>query len=219
MKEQMCSNAHIKAPTDETLLGRFEIDGHLASKLFKMHSKLTCICKSVYKSKDCYKIKRACVQLLCKGKGFIPFNENHFPKFINNVETDVLEGEPVLAAWLCVGEKVNSKYLSGTLGGFVKVFGEITFLTCAHVVIHEDNLSGPRLTFPRNEPVYMDYVRPSPTSTDAHISEISLRCGKVRYIEFRTDKPGETSIDAALIKLQNGIGIDMEHFIANRRNE
>lgn len=218
-KEQMCTNAHLNDPKGKSVLEKFEIDGHLASKLFKMHSKLTCICKSVYKSKDCKKYQRACVQLFCRGKGFIPVNENHFPKFINNVETDVMEGKPVLAARLRVGEKVNSKYLSGTLGGFVKVFGDITFLTCAHVIIHEDNLRGTRLTFPRNEPVYMDCVRPSPTSTDAQNSEISLCCGKLRYIEFKTDRPSETSIDAALIELQTGIEIDMEHFIANIGNE
>ncbi|VDI38366.1 Hypothetical predicted protein, partial [Mytilus galloprovincialis] len=192
----------------------FNIDGKCASKLFKDHSNLTLICKSVYTLKDGIKNYRPCVQLFCRGKGLIPVEENHFPKFINNVKTDVLEGESLLAGRLRVGEQINSRHFSGTLGGFVKVLGKNTFLTCAHVVVNKDNLSGPYLTIPSNEAIYIDYKQTLPNS---HNSQTKC-CGEVRYIEFKTDSPGETSIDAALIKLRMGIEIDEDDFIANKIN-
>ncbi|CAG2234883.1 unnamed protein product [Mytilus edulis] len=178
-----------------------ELDGVLASDLFKKHSKLTLICKSVYKLKDGVKIEQPCIQLFCRGK-------------------DILEGGPVLARQVRVGEKINSRHHIGTLGGFVQILGDITLLTCAHVVLPEDNLNGINLTIPSNKAIYIDCEQTSasnnvPTSPTIHTK---FRCGKLRYIEFRTDRPEETSIDAALINLQDDVKMDENDYIANRKD-
>lgn len=214
-------NANLSASIESCFPEKFEINGHHASKLFKMHSKLTFICKSVYKSKDGTKIEQPCVQLFCRGKGLIPVKENHFPKYINNVETDILEGEPVFASQVRVGDQINSEHYSGTLGGFVKVLGDMTFLTCAHVVLPNDNICGIQLAMQSNDAIYINCVQTSTTAANSLTStnfQTKFRCGKLRYIQFKTDKPGKTSIDAALIELQPGIDIDNDDFIANRKN-
>lgn len=209
VKEQVCNKTKLSPSPQDCFPENFKIDGNLASKLFKMHKKSTFICKSLYKLTDGATVYRPCVQLFCRVKGFIPVKENHFPKHINNVETDILEGESVLAGQLRVGEQIQSSHYSGTLGGFVKILGEITFLTCAHVVLHKDNLCGIKLSIPDDQPIYMDCVQ------DSSNGQNIFRCGKLRHIEFRTDRPGETSIDAALFKLSKGIYIDKDDFLAN----
>ncbi|CAC5422287.1 unnamed protein product [Mytilus coruscus] len=210
--EQACKNKHFRVSADDCFPEKFEIDGNLASELFEKHSKLTLICKSMYTLKDRAKVNRPCLQLFCRRKGFIPIKENHFPKFICSVRTDILEGEPVLGGILRTGEQIKSRYYAGTLGGFVKVLGDITFLTCAHVVVHEDILIANKLKIPDNEAIYIDCV-PSPSN-----SNNQFPCGKVRYIEFKTDRGGETSIDASLIALTEGTTIDNDDFIANIRS-
>lgn len=205
-------NTNVDVSIHDCFPEKFEIDGNLASNLFEKHSKLTFICKSIYTSKDCVKVYHPCVQLFCRRKGLIPIKENHFPKFINNVKTNILEGEPVFASRIRAGEQIKSTYYTGTLGGFVKIMGDITFITCAHVVVNKDVISGRKLSIPNNESTHIECVQLSPNSID------TFRCGKLRYIEFKTDRPGETSIDAALIALSEGIGIDNDDFIANRRS-
>lgn len=212
------TNNDLSPSIENSFPEKVELDGVLASDLFKKHSKLTLICKSVYKLKDGVKIERPCIQLFCRGKGYIPVKENHFPKHIKNVETDILEGGPVFARRVRVGDKINSRQHIGTLGGFVQILGDITLLTCAHVVLPEDNLNGINLTIPSNKAIYIDCEQTSasnniPTSPTIHTK---FRCGKLRYIEFRTDRPEETSIDAALINLQDDVKMDENDYIANR---
>lgn len=210
--EHLCKNTNTGVSIQDCFPEKFEIDGNLASNLFEKHSKLTFICKSIYTLKDGVKVYHPCVQLFCRRKGLIPIKENHFPKFINNVKTNILEGEPVLASRIRAGEQINSQYYTGTLGGFVKIMGDITFITCAHVVVNKEVISGRKLSIPNNESTHIDCVQISQNSID------TFRCGKLRYIEFKTDIPGETSIDAALIAVTEGIGIDNDDFIANRRS-
>lgn len=216
-----CNKENLIASAECSFPEKFEINGNLASELFKKHRKLTLICKSMYKTKDGVKIEKPCIQLFCRGKGLIPVKENHFPKFIKNVETDILEGEPVFSRNIRVGDQINSEKYIGTLGGFVKVLGDVTVLTCAHVVLPNDCLDGIHLTMQSNEAIHIDCVQTSPTQANSPTStnlQTKFRCGKLRYIQFKADKPGETSIDAALIELQHGIYIDNDDFIANIKN-
>lgn len=122
-----------------------------------------------------------------------------------------MEGASVLSAKLRVGDQINSKHSIGTLGGFVKILDEITFLTCAHVVLHKDDLSRIKLRIPNNEAIYIECEQTSAVSHE------SFLCGKLRHIDFKPDSPGETSIDAALIKIKKGIIVDNDDFLANKR--
>ncbi|CAG8759965.1 13988_t:CDS:1, partial [Funneliformis caledonium] len=101
-------------------------------------------------------------------KGVIPLGDQHFPKIIDGIETDVREGiyrttgtdshycrsyEPVITLGCSIGNSNNTS--AGTLGCFAKDSTENTYiLTCQHVLcLNEGSETG--LIF---QPAYIDYV-------------------------------------------------------------
>ncbi|CAG2222002.1 unnamed protein product [Mytilus edulis] len=100
------------------------VSNDIAEQLFASHSKLCLISSSLIKSKNIE-------------KRIIPVGEAHFPRSINSVPTDVLEGYPrMLVQQVTIGSEVGPQNgRTGTLGGFVKFHGKDAFLTCAHVIV------------------------------------------------------------------------------------
>ncbi|VDI12933.1 Hypothetical predicted protein [Mytilus galloprovincialis] len=183
----------------------------IAEELFASHSKLCLISSSPIKSKKygksdrskrCGKsniehIKQPCIQLFCREKRIIPAGEAHFPRSINSVPTDVLEGYPrMLVQHVTIGSEIGPQNgRTGTLGGFVKFHGKDAFLTCAHVLVDRK------------------YLVSNANRADIHENPISVYCKHSGGDEFLCGKlvsyvfPPETfqgsSVDAAIVKLKS----------------
>ncbi|VDH91577.1 Hypothetical predicted protein [Mytilus galloprovincialis] len=174
------------------------ISGVDAKQLFNEHSNLSLICKSPLKSigflqKKHKVIEQPSIQLYCKRKGLIPVGENHFPRAINGLQTDVLEGSPHFLSQLKIGNQVGTdEFKMGTLGGFVQVRGDKAFLTCLHVFLSADELAADNISLDDEKTVPVKLYRKNENS---HV------CGKIREIAFEVDNEKETSIDAALVEI------------------
>lgn len=193
-----------------------------AKNLFTKHSNLTLICKSFRKSTG-YKdgilendLDTPCVQLYCKAKGCIPIGEDHFPEVVCGLPTEILQGTPSLMANLKVGDKIGTdNYKTGTLGGFVKVRGDICFLTCLHVFLSAEDLASDNIALDDDAGVLVKCYR---TRSDTGQEQMnSYNCGKIREIAFEMDNEKETSIDAALITINDGIQIDDNDYLASNQ--
>lgn len=179
------------------------IDGSKAKHYFAQHRKLSVISPSPIKSQD-YPVeqmfvKEPCIQLYCRLKGYIPVGEAHFPSEIDDIPTDILQGyAELLVEDIKIGSGVGVLGgKSGTLGGFVRFFGEDAFLTCAHVIIDKEYLvtRKNRLRIHDN-PITVYYINQgSPPGTGA------LPCGKLKYIAFPPDTGEGSTVDAAIIQL------------------
>lgn len=183
----------------------------IAEELFASHSKLCLISNSPIKSKKYLKsnkskqcgkshvehVKEPCIQLFCRKKRIIPVGEAHFPRSINSVPTDVLEGYPrMLVQQVTIGSEVGPHNgRTGTLGGFVKFHGKDAFLTCAHVIVDRK------------------YLVSNANRGDIHDNPISVyckhpgggefRCGKLVNYVFPPEIYEGSSVDAAIIKLKS----------------
>lgn len=189
-----------------------QITGLSAQNLFVQHSKLTLICKSSFLQRG---IEKQCVHLFCKVKGLIPAGENPFPKLLCSLPTKVLEGSPDLMTNLRVGDMIGTdEFKKGTLGGFVKVRGDKAFLTCLHVFLSPQKLAADHISLDDDKPWY---VKCYPASVShAASSTSSFICGRIRDIAFETNKCESTSIDAALINLQEEVDICPTDYVVNQ---
>lgn len=181
------------------------IPGSEAEQYFSVHSKLTLISPSPLKSKNYKKghifETQPCIQFYCRIKGIIPIGEPHFPFHIDRVPVDVLEGYPQLfVEELRHGSKLFSMSRSGTLGGFVMYLGEAAFLTCAHVIFDREHLLTTKGRQQLNAKPTIVYClnRDSQTQTP-------FPCGVLRNFVFTPDKSNETSIDAAVVKIDTSM--------------
>lgn len=195
-----------------------------AKKLFTKHSKLTLICKSFRKS-EVFKnwtpdfiLDVPCVQLYCSVKGYIPIGEDHFPNELCGLPTEILQGTPSLMANLKVGDKIGTdNYKMGTLGGFVKVRGDVCFLTCLHVFLSAEDLASDNISLDDDAGVIVKCYTTGSITGQGQMT--SYECGKIREIAFEMDNERETSIDAALITLRDRCQIDENNYISNINNQ
>lgn len=179
---------------------------HHGERLFKNHSNLNVISGSAIKSMKSGSIlkRKPCVVLYCSSKGYIPFDEDPFPKTLyvgkKDVDVDVREGYFALcpagitmSEWnnpLRIGGSIGRKGgLSGTLGPFVELSdGSLGFITCAHV-FQNDNPG-------RN----VEVVQPSYSSfAGMDITDEDRKCGFLLHKVFNCNQ--EVSVDAALVKV------------------
>ena len=140
--------------------GLADIINRHSSWLFEKHSNLNVISASPVKSHHSGEeiLAMRCIVFFCDRKGDIPPGEDNFPSYLENVPTDICEGNfrfsqpnaydserfvintrhyhnPLVVAG-SIARKDDDEY-AGTLGGFVKdrndpnIFG---FLTCCHVL-------------------------------------------------------------------------------------
>lgn len=189
---------------------KVSISGIDSKHLFDKHSNLSLICKSPFKStgfrtNNHMIIKQPCIQLYCKKKGFIPIGENHLPRTVVGLQTDVLNGSPHFLSNLKVGDQIGTDCKMGTLGGFVKVRGDTAFLTCLHVFLNADELASDNLSFDDEQTVWVKCYR----------ENASILCGKIREMAFEVDNENEISIDAALIELKEGIKIEALDYVSS----
>lgn len=175
--------------------------------IFNRHSNVTLICPSVLMSKSFYKVhavqERICIHLHCKKKGIIPLGEDHFPTSILGIPTDIIEGNISFITKLRIGEKIGPQTSIGTLGGFVKYLDFDCFLTCAHVMFDLQTLLSSSY----------DFSRLLGAKAFCHSAQGLLDCGKVIWRTFDHDDRLKTSIDAALVLLQNNATFDPNDFI------
>ncbi|XP_071145378.1 uncharacterized protein [Mytilus edulis] len=189
-----------------------------AECLFDNHRNLTLICKSscltlpmTYRPSNTISEIKPCVQLYCKAKGLIPIGEQHFPKFFCGMPTKVVQGTPTLMGGLQIGNAIGTdSFKKGTLGGFVRFRGEDAFLTCLHVFLTAEQLTEDKITLDDNESYRVKCYQ---NTTAWSNKDDGFVCGKIQDFGFEQNCD-RTSVDAALIQLEKGIGIDSSHFLA-----
>lgn len=182
-----------------------KVSNEQAEDFFSAHSKLCLITKSPLRSKGYRRkkqtfVKEPCVQLFCRAKGIIPVGEKHFPTSIESIATDVLEGYPqLLVRKIHIGGVVGtSRAGTGTLGGFVKYHGENALLTCAHVVLGREFL-GPnaKRSEIHDNPILVYCKNPD--------EQEEFQCGKLVNYVFPPERSEGSSVDAAIIKLDQNV--------------
>lgn len=213
MEEILQKIAHLSEPSSYSIFLP-TLDGHVASSLFKKHRKLSLICPSTIKSSG-YGQKHTilackCVQLFCHRKGIIPLGENHFPRNILGIPTDILQGRGQFASTkLRVGDKIGTATQQGTLGGFYDYLGHKCFLTCAHVLLGLNELTAPLDDSSRNRQV--DVMLDPQQGQQI--------CGKLIRRIFSYGDPGSTSVDAALVLIESHtFNIDQKDMIRDNNN-
>ena len=186
---------------------KVNISNTTAKKLFDSHSNLALICPSVQRSFSFarkHEVKNElCIQLYCKLKGILPLGEIHFPDSIHGIPTDVIDGEACFICKLRIGDKIGQQTSTGTLGGFVQYLDFECFLTCAHVMYDVQTLLGSSSNFAQ---------LPGATAYN-HTSQGVKECGKVIWRTFDHDDKLKTSVDAALVLLQNNWTMDPNDYI------
>ena len=116
----------------------------------------------------------------------------------------MIDEEACLISTLRIGDKIGSQTTAGTLGGFVKYYDYYEcFLTCAHVMYDMQTLFGPSFNCSElNGPRAYCYI---PNN--------EVECGKVIWGTFNHDEILETSVDAALVMLQNDWKMDPNDYV------
>jgi hypothetical protein len=193
---------------------KVNISNSTAKKLFDSHSNLALICPSVHRSFSFarkHEVKNElCIQLYCKLKGILPLGEIHFPDSIHGIPTDVINGEACFISTLHIGDKIGSQTQTGTLGGFVKYLGVNCFLTCAHVMYDEKILFGSS----------SNYAQLSGATAYNYTTGGVIECGNVMWRAFDKGdqfKTGvETSVDAALVRLEGDWMMDPNDYILDK---
>ena len=197
---------------------KVNISNSTAKKLFDSHSNLALICPSVHRSFSFarkHEVKNElCIQLYCKLKGILPLGEIHFPDSIHGIPTDVINGEACFISTLRIGNTIGQRTTAGTLGGFVNYFGRDCFLTCAHVMYDVKTLLELSSKFAElTEAKAYNHISCNDTS------HIPIECGSVIWRTFNHDDISKTSVDAALVELQNGWTMDPnDYFMDNEGN-
>lgn len=182
------------------------ISNERAQTLLLNHGNLGMICPSIgrsryFSSKHHTIADEVCVQLHCSKKGIIPIGNEHFPITINGYPTDVIESQPYLLSNLRIGDEVSSQTSSGTLGGFVEYldfFG--CFLTCAHVMYDQQTL----LDSSSELPGAAAYI---------NTQHGPIQCGNVIRPIFDYDDQSRTSVDAALVLLNNAFSVNPDNIL------
>ena len=186
---------------------KVNISNTTAKKLFDSHSNLALICSGVHRSFSFarkHKVKNElCIQLYCKLKGILPLGEIHFPDSIHGIPTDVIDGEACFISKLHIGDKIGQLTSTGTLGGFVKYLGFECFLTCAHVMYDVQTLLGSS----------SDCAELREAKAYTHTPFGVIECGQVIWRAFDHDDRSKTSVDAALVLLQNNFTMDPNDYI------
>jgi hypothetical protein len=186
---------------------KVNISNTTAKILFDSHSNLALICPSVHRSFSFarkHEVKNElCIQLYCKLKGILPLGEIHFPNSIHGIPTDVIDGEACFISKLRIGDKIGQLTSTGTLGGFVKYLGFECFLTCAHVMYDVQTLLG----------LSSNFAELTEAKAYNHTSLGVIECGKVIWRTFDHDDRSKTSVDAALVLLQNNWTMDPDDYI------
>lgn len=184
-----CHSVHLK----------MDVSNGTAKHIFLNHNNLGLICPSIGKSRyfssERHNIMdELCIQLHCSKKRIIPIGNEHFPKTINGCPTDVIESHPYLLSNLRIGDKVGPRTNTGTLGGFVKYLDFFDcFLTCAHVMYDLRTLLEPSSNFAKL-PGAKAYL---------HTPNGQVECGNVIRPHFDHNDKSRTSVDAALVNINN----------------
>jgi len=184
-----------------------KIPGYTAKTVFDMHSNLTIVHPSSFKSirfktDKHIVVKQPCIALYCRFKGIIPLGEEQFPKTLLGFETDVREGYCIFGTSNLVrpGTKIQctSSNKQGTVGGFVKLDnGKSAFLTAAHVVANCTQLSSPEAT--------KNTLFKSGTISVSRGVMPHEELGKVINGCFSYENTNETSVDVAVVEIDEGM--------------
>ena len=183
-----CSNKPSLPPT---------LDGKTADQLFKEHSNLNIIASSERKSvgfgENHHVFHQPCYVLFCYCKSLIPYGESQFPKSIGGCPTDVREGYFTFGSnqQIQIGKSIFRRDIprAGTIGGFVDLEnGQTGLIACAHTFYALSELQSRNL--PIDVPVTTAFAKED--------------FGKITRAVFTPDDPCTVSVDAVVVKIQDG---------------
>ena len=181
--------------------------------LWQKHSNLTIISGDVIKMCGGEERKQVCIVLYCLSKGYIPIEEEAFPRKLGSLEVDVREGYFLLGTntrrgglnyWndpLCMGSNIGheNRQSAGTLGLFVNIPGtlkpEVGFITCCHVLL--DCIGKGTYHFTKDE---SNPVRVKQPSTITFCGIKDRVCGEIERAVF-APQFNQCSVDAALVRV------------------
>ncbi|KAJ8316594.1 hypothetical protein KUTeg_005856 [Tegillarca granosa] len=238
---------HVKQLTRKQMITAKEIIQANSDQVFKNHRNLNIITSSNLRSKQGGEeiINEPCIVLYCYCKGLIPEEECDFPKTLNwethQLPVDVREGFFEFGGRYNTG--ASTKYhekikigcgfgiratdLEATIGPFLKCYGGVGFLTCAHATcdVHPGNYHyrNPDLNVSagnyQNEKLNVDSVdcrfhkkqkfyvlQPPPNAfEDCVLNPDVCAVGEVYEAVFKPtcQRKDESSIDASIVKITN----------------
>ena len=184
-----------------------------AEDLWRKHSNLTIISGDDVKICGGEQRKQPCVTLYCLSKGYIPIDEEPFPRKLGSAVVDVREGYFLLGTNtrrgevndrndpLCMGSSIGHarKQSAGTLGLFVDIpattESAVGFITCSHVLF--DCVGRGTFTFIK------DTVNPEKVTQPSTIEFCRWTdtvCGEIERAVFEPSF-NPCSVDAALVKV------------------
>lgn len=177
------------------------VSSKFAHRCFNNHSNLISIVPSFVKSKQFETIEQQltttiCGTLTCRVKGFIPVGERHFPVSVKTsdgriIPTDIIEGN-VNFSNLVVGDHIESSTMSGTLGGVLLYYNRTCFITCAHVLLDEQNMISRK-----NNPIHQKDLRVFVKDENGQ----RIECGNALRCDFETGSDTKPGIDVAIIEM------------------
>lgn len=187
------------------------ISSEIAEMCFKKHSKLTMIYT--------HPLGRTIIQLCCQIKGVIPMGEQHFPKTINGMDTNIAEGHVRFVTKIQIGDSICrlGSFTAGTLGGFVQWNGCDAFLTCAHVVYDMNTLIAGNKRERHRSKTNIEFAK-LPTKDPKYPSPKTY-AGFVVDSDFPDEdrvRTCGTSVDAAVVVLQGDTCIDNNDILNDR---
>ena len=196
---------------DENLINAI-IKEH-AEDLWRKHSNLTVISGDNVKICGGEQRNQLCITLYCLSKGYIPIDEEPFPRKLGSAAVDVREGYFLLGTYtrrgelndwndpLCMGSSIGhaSKQSAGTLGLFVDIpdttMSAVGFITCSHVLF--DCVGRGTFTFIK------DTMNPEKVTQPSRIEFCKWTdkvCGEIERAVFEPTF-NTCSVDAALVKV------------------
>jgi len=140
------------------------------------------------------------IELVCIGKGIIPFGEGKFPKTIDSYDVVILEGNFHLgASSISLGCNIglDGGLHSGSVGPLIKIGQVLGFLTCCHVICDAQAMLNGNLTIAHDEVAqYACPRKPGITFADRI-------CGKVESL-IGIENNG-TVVDLAKVRLTSAV--------------
>ncbi|KAJ8311076.1 hypothetical protein KUTeg_011372 [Tegillarca granosa] len=229
----MSKSEHVK-PTREQMVNAKDIIQANSDQLFKNHRNLNIITSSTVRSKQEGEeiINELCIVLYCYCKGLIPEEERDFPKILKSetyqLPVDVREGffqfggRYITAASTNYHENIKigcgfgilDSTIEGSIGPFLRCYGGVGFLTCAHATCGVEPNNYHYRNPDLNVDISVDYgkrftVLQPPASTFNNsgfvLNTEICSVGEVYESIFKPScqRKDETSLDVSIVKITN----------------
>ena len=200
---------------DDQLIGD-KINKHI-DELCKRHTNITLVYPSASRYRNKRYISEKCITICCRGKGLIPFEENFFPRILEDIPIDVVEDYVVNCCGntrdMMVGQSISHLKDNSGLGTVTGVFtdkgtNKPGLLTNYHVLAYNKHLPkrGDNVAVPANvnkskAPTFCNSIYNNQNSSEstAEPSDESVQCGHITKLKY--EHINEMFADAAYAEI------------------